>query len=59
MHDHSARIAAELNLSPARVAAAIALIDEGNTIPFIARYRKMCIRDRCATVYSAAAGFSR
>ena len=31
MHDHSARIAAELNLSPARVAAAIALIDEGNT----------------------------
>lgn len=40
MHDHSARIAAELNLSPARVAAAIALIDEGNTIPFIARYRK-------------------
>ncbi len=33
-------IAGELNLSPAQVAAVINLIDDGNTIPFIARYRK-------------------
>lgn len=33
-------IASELNLSKAQVSAVIALIDEGNTIPFIARYRK-------------------
>ena len=35
-----ATIAQELNLTAAQVAAVIALIDEGNTIPFIARYRK-------------------
>jgi len=34
------RIAAELSARPAQVAAAIALIDEGATVPFIARYRK-------------------
>ncbi|MDR1571118.1 MAG: RNA-binding transcriptional accessory protein [Clostridiales Family XIII bacterium] len=33
-------LAAELKLAEAQVAATIALIDEGNTIPFIARYRK-------------------
>ena len=33
-------IAQKLGLAPARVQAAIGLIDEGNTIPFIARYRK-------------------
>lgn len=33
-------IAAELSLTAAQVAAVIALVDEGNTIPFIARYRK-------------------
>ena len=33
-------LARELNLSAAQVAAVIALVDEGNTIPFIARYRK-------------------
>ena len=33
-------LATELKLVPAHVEAAIALIDEGNTIPFIARYRK-------------------
>ncbi len=33
-------LAAELGLKPAAVEAAVALIDEGNTIPFIARYRK-------------------
>ena len=34
------RIAAELSLSPAVVEGTVKLIDEGNTIPFIARYRK-------------------
>ena len=33
-------IASELNVREAQVAAAIELIDEGATIPFIARYRK-------------------
>ena len=33
-------IAEELNVSPKQVEATINLIDEGNTIPFIARYRK-------------------
>lgn len=34
------RIAQEVGVRPEQVAAAIKLIDEGNTIPFIARYRK-------------------
>lgn len=34
------RLAEELNLNPVYVANVIQLIDEGNTIPFIARYRK-------------------
>ena len=34
------RLAAELAAKPAQVAAAIALLDEGATVPFIARYRK-------------------
>ena len=33
-------LAEELNLKPEAVDAAVKLIDEGNTIPFIARYRK-------------------
>ncbi|TWT66847.1 hypothetical protein Pla123a_45450 [Posidoniimonas polymericola] len=33
-------IAAELSLPPAQVRAAVELLDSGNTIPFIARYRK-------------------
>lgn len=33
-------LAAELKLAPARVEAVVALIEEGATIPFIARYRK-------------------
>ncbi len=40
MTDHAARIAAELGLTPAQVAATIELLDDGNTLPFIARYRK-------------------
>jgi uncharacterized protein len=34
------RLAIELAAKPAQVAAAIALLDEGATVPFIARYRK-------------------
>ncbi|WP_194726712.1 Tex family protein [Noviherbaspirillum malthae] len=34
------RLALELAAKPAQVAAAIALLDEGATVPFIARYRK-------------------
>ncbi len=33
-------IAAEIAASPAQVAAAVGLLDEGATVPFIARYRK-------------------
>src|SRR5574340_497274 len=34
------RLAIELSARPAQVAAAVALLDEGATVPFIARYRK-------------------
>jgi len=34
------RLAAELAARPAQVQAAVALLDEGATVPFIARYRK-------------------
>ncbi len=34
------RLAAEIAAKPAQVAAAIALLDEGATVPFISRYRK-------------------
>ena len=33
-------LAAEFSLRPEQVEKTVALIDEGNTIPFIARYRK-------------------
>ena len=33
-------IAEELNIKPNQVESTVKLIDEGNTIPFIARYRK-------------------
>ena len=34
------RLAQELNIRKQQAEAAVKLIDEGNTIPFIARYRK-------------------
>ncbi|HEY4371131.1 MAG TPA: Tex family protein [Burkholderiales bacterium] len=34
------RIATELNVRPAQVIAAVGLLDEGATVPFISRYRK-------------------
>ncbi|MDD4731830.1 MAG: Tex family protein [Desulfovibrio sp.] len=55
--DHSQRMAQELSLPPNRVRAVLDLLEQGATIPFIARYRKeatgsmdevavMAIRDR-------------
>ena len=38
--DISLKIAEELKIKKSQVDAAVGLIDEGNTIPFIARYRK-------------------
>ncbi|WP_313337340.1 Tex family protein [Pseudomonas oryzihabitans] len=38
--DINSRIAEELGARPQQVAAAVALLDEGSTVPFIARYRK-------------------
>ena len=37
---HIEKIAAKLNIKPAQVAATVELLDAGNTIPFISRYRK-------------------
>ena len=34
------RIAAELGVQPRQVSAAVQLLDEGATVPFVARYRK-------------------
>ncbi len=38
--DINAKLAEELNIKKTQVEATVKLIDEGNTIPFIARYRK-------------------
>ena len=38
--DITTTLAEELGIKPSAVEATVALIDEGNTIPFIARYRK-------------------
>jgi protein Tex len=38
--DVIAHIATELSVKPEQVSAAVALLDEGATVPFIARYRK-------------------
>lgn len=40
MTNYEKTIAKQLGLRPAQVAAAMELLDEGNTVPFIARYRK-------------------
>jgi uncharacterized protein len=39
-HSLVQQVATELSLTPRQVAGALALFDEGNTLPFIARYRK-------------------
>lgn len=38
--DIQATIAQTLSIRPSQIAAAVRLLDEGNTVPFIARYRK-------------------
>ena len=38
--DHAKIIAEEFSLRPGQIQAVIDLLDGGNTIPFIARYRK-------------------
>jgi len=38
--DHASRIASELGLPPRSVTATMSLLDDGCTVPFIARYRK-------------------
>jgi uncharacterized protein len=40
MESINSRIAEELGVRPQQVQAAVALLDEGSTVPFIARYRK-------------------
>ena len=40
MKSISLRIAEELNVKESQVLAAVGLLDEGSTVPFIARYRK-------------------
>ena len=40
MDSHTRQIATQLNLRPEQVTATIELLDAGNTLPFIARYRK-------------------
>jgi uncharacterized protein len=40
MPNHEQKIATALHLRPAQVAATIELLDAGNTLPFVARYRK-------------------
>ena len=40
MESMFAIIAKELGVKPGQVEAAVTLLDEGNTVPFIARYRK-------------------
>jgi uncharacterized protein len=40
MQEYAGKIAAQLTIRPPQVAATIQLLDGGNTIPFIARYRK-------------------
>ena len=40
MENISQRIANELGVKPVQVISAITLLDEGSTVPFIARYRK-------------------
>src|SRR5689334_8560867 len=39
-HDPVPQLASDLGLAPGAVAAVVALLAEGNTVPFIARYRK-------------------
>lgn len=37
---HAEQISSQLKVKPAQVTAVINLLDDGNTVPFVARYRK-------------------
>src|SRR5512144_2218009 len=37
---HAEQISSQLKVKPSQVTAVIDLLDDGNTVPFIARYRK-------------------
>ena len=37
---HAEKISSLINAKPSQVDATVRLLDEGNTVPFIARYRK-------------------
>ena len=45
MNSVSQRIAEELAVNERQVKAAITLLDDGSTVPFIARYRKEVTED--------------
>ena len=49
-------IARALGISPQQVSATIALLDVGNTIPFIARYRKEVTQQMAAAAAQAKHG---
>ena len=49
------QLAAELRLKPQQVENTVRLLDEGNTIPFIARYRKEATGELDETVLRALA----
>ena len=54
--DINQKITEELGVKRWQVDAAVKLIDEGNTIPFIARYSNDCKRERTGAVgYADAA----
>ena len=38
--DINAKLAEELHIAPDKLTAAVELLDAGNTVPFVARYRK-------------------
>lgn len=40
LEQHVLKIASELSIQPRQVAATAVLLEEGGTVPFIARYRK-------------------
>ena len=46
-------LAKELNITLTQVEKTVALIDEGNTIPFIARYRKEVTGSLDPAIYSS------
>ena len=50
------KIAEDLSLKKMQVEAAVQLLDEGNTVPFIARYRKEATQSRRALAISSESG---